>query len=130
MVDWEDSGLGDPAKDLADILTHPNQECLVSPNEWQAFLQPYLSVRTGLDPGLRHRMHLYLAVFPVFWLSVLLGQGMRMIECGRQAAWRIHGLPAKERLRRYLARGLAWPAGEFSNQMETLADLEFFPADT
>jgi len=40
----------------------------------------------------------------------------------------INGLPAKERLRRYLARGLAWPAREFSAQYDSLADLEFFPS--
>ena len=130
LVDWEDSGLGDPARDLADIMTHANQEDLVSPDEWQAFLQPYLAVRMGLDPGLRRRMHLYRAVFPVFWLNLLLGQGLGMIESGQPVTWHVHGLPAVERLRRYLARGLAWPALEFSNQMEALAGIEFFPADT
>lgn len=126
-VDWEDSGLRDPARDLADLVTHPNQEDLLSLDEWQAFLQPYLAVRGQLDPQLAHRMHLYLAIFPIFWLTVLMNQGVKLARTGRLANWTINGLPANERLRRYLARALAWPQVEF--QLETLANVEFFPAD-
>src|SRR5262249_11985097 len=45
MIDWEDSGLRDVARDVADILVHPNQEDLLSWNEWQAFLEPYFAER-------------------------------------------------------------------------------------
>lgn len=128
LVDWEDSGLRDPARDLADIITHPNQEDLVSPSEWQAFLQPYIAVRGELDSHLLRRMHLYLALFPAFWLAVLVREGMRLVGTDRLAGWNVHGLPANEKLRRYLARGLAWPEMDFSNQMKTVADVEFFPS--
>jgi len=128
LVDWEDSGLRDPARDLADIITHPNQEDLLSPDEWQAFLQPYLAIRSQSDPDLLHRMHLYLALFPVFWLAVLVREGIHRVGTERLAGWNIHGLPANEKLRRYLARGLAWPEVDFSSQMETLAEVAFFPS--
>lgn len=121
LVDWEDSGLRDPARDLADLVTHPNQEDLLSPDEWQAFLQPYLAVRGQLDPQLAHRMHLYLAIFPIFWLTVLTNQGVKLARAGRLANWMVNGLPANARLRRYLARALAW------HQSETPTEVEFFP---
>ena len=44
MVDWEDSGLRDPARDLADLITHPNQEDLVSHEQWQAIIKQYYHV--------------------------------------------------------------------------------------
>lgn len=127
LVDWEDSGLRDPARDLADIMTHPNQEDLMPPDGWQAFLQPYLAVRGGSDPGLSRRVHLYLALFPVFWLAVLLSEGVRRSGAGEQAGWRVHGLSPNEKLRRYLARSLAWPETDFSGQMEMLTEVAFFP---
>jgi len=38
LVDWEDSGLRDPARELADLLHHPNQEDLIDAEGWQPFL--------------------------------------------------------------------------------------------
>lgn len=128
LVDWEDSGLRDPARDLADTITHPNQEDLVSSDEWHAFLQPYLAARTELDPHILRRMHLYLAIFPIFWLAVLVHEGVsHRVGTKRLAGWNVNGLRVNERLRRYLARGLAWPDMDFSNQIETLIKVEFFP---
>jgi len=72
MVDWEDSGLRDPSRDLADLLTHPNQEDLLTFDEWQAFLEPYLSVRSRFDTEIKERMRFYLRIFPLFWLSSIL----------------------------------------------------------
>ena len=128
LVDWEDSGLRDPARDLADITFHANQEDLLSPNEWQAFLQPYAAVRGQSDPALLHRTHLYAALFPIFWLAVLMRDGLRRVGTERLAGWKVNGLPANWRLRRYLARGLAWPEMDFSDEIEELAGLEFFPS--
>ena len=128
LVDWEDSGLRDPARDLADIMFHANQEDLLSPNEWQAFLQPYAAVRGQSDPALLHRTHLYAALVPIFWLAVLIRDGLRRVGTERLAGWKVNGLPANWRLRRYLARGLAWPEMDFSDEIEELAGLEFFPS--
>jgi aminoglycoside phosphotransferase (APT) family kinase protein len=127
LVDWEDSGLRDPARDLVDIITHPNQEDLLSPDEWQAFLRPYLAGRSELDPHLRDRMHLYMALFPLFWLAMLAREGMRLAAAGQLTGWRVHGLTANQKLRRYLARSLAWPEIDLRAPMETIREVMFFP---
>jgi aminoglycoside phosphotransferase (APT) family kinase protein len=127
MVDWEDSGLRDPAKDLADLATHANQEDLLSPGDLRAFLDPYLAERGRLDPGLERRMQLYLALFPFFWLAVLVGNGLRRAAAGERGDWAVTGLPANERLRRYLARAAGWPASDFSGELAALGSLRFFP---
>ncbi len=127
MVDWEDSGLRDPARDLADLLTHANQEDLLTYDAWQAFFQPYLAVRQTEDPYLWQRTHLYLAGFSLFWLSLLLGIGVKRAQAGKLAGWQANGLPINVRLRRYLARALVWPEMEFATELDKLADLQFFP---
>jgi thiamine kinase-like enzyme len=127
MVDWEDSGLQDPARDLADVMTHIYQEDLLAWSDWQALLKPYIAERSRLDPHLAHRMCLYLAIFAVFWLSVAIRAGMRAVAAGESAGRRSYGMPLNQRLRRYLARGLAWPEIEFGKQLAGLADVTFFP---
>ena len=127
LIDWEDSGLRDPARDLADIMNHPNQEDLVSAAQWQALLQPYLAAHAGRDPDLGHRMHLYLALFPVFWLTIILDRELGRIERGEAGEWMVNELPATTRLRRYLARALAWPHTDFTDRLDDLADLNFLP---
>jgi len=126
-VDWEDCGLRDPARDLADLLTHPNQEDLLTWAEWQAFLQPYGAGRLAVDPTVQERLHHYLLIFPLFWLSLCTTIGVTLAETNQIAGWQINGLPANVRLRRYLARALAWPATDFSQSLAQLATLPFFP---
>jgi Ser/Thr protein kinase RdoA (MazF antagonist) len=129
LVDWEDCGLGDPARDVVGLLSHPDQEDLLSPREWQAFLEPYLAAMTPKDPLLPRRIELYGAIDPVFWLSLLTFQeGLRRAESGELGGWMINGLPANVRLRRYLARALAWPVHDFSSHLAELSDLRFFPS--
>jgi hypothetical protein len=84
-VDWEDAGLRDPARELADLLNHPNQEDLLGPEGWRPFLDRYLPSRAA-DAGFGERLHGYLALFPVWWLGLLLAEGMRREEPG--PAWR------------------------------------------
>ena len=127
LIDWEDCGLRDPARDLADILTHPNQEDLLTRDEWQAFLQPYVAERAARDAGLLRRAHLYQALFPIFWLTVILNQGLRLAEAERWENWMVNGLPPHIRLRRYLARALAWPQLSFAAELEQLGEMAFFP---
>lgn len=127
LVDWEDGGLGDPARDVRGLLSHPDQEDMLTLAQWQAFLGPYLTAMTPRDPSLARRIALYMAIDPLFWLSVLFVEGLRRVEAGRLAGWAVNGLPANQRLRRYLARGLAWPEPEFSDRLDELAGLEFFP---
>ena len=125
-VDWEDAGLRDPARDLADFVRHPNQEDLLSMEEWRPFLDPCLASRASLDPGVRHRFHLYLALFPLGYLAVLLREGVRRAAGGNLRGWKINGIPANERLRRFLARAQAWPEADFTAQLLALSGKEFF----
>ena len=127
LVDWEDSGLRDPARDLADVITHPNQEDLLDWNEWQAFLEPYLAARSKLDKDITRRMHLYLALFPLFWLTVISRHGIRLATAGQLKNWTVNGLSGNERLRRYLARAAAWPKMDYEEILARLKDIEFFP---
>jgi hypothetical protein len=55
--------LRDPARDVADLLTGPNQEDLLDLDEWRPFLQTYFAGRQTIDPALADRVHLYLALF-------------------------------------------------------------------
>jgi thiamine kinase-like enzyme len=127
LIDWEDSGLRDPARELADLLTHPNQEDLLTMPQWQAFLRPYLAARGQLDGQIAHRMQLYLATFPLFWLALMMDQGAKRARKQAINSWMINGLPANVRLRRYLARALAWPVLDFSEQLSALPNLDCFP---
>src|SRR5207249_6852560 len=76
LVDWEDSGLRDPAREVADLLMHPNQEDLLDWNAWQPFVSVYIESRRD-DPDFEQRLQACLAIFPVFWLGILLSIGMR-----------------------------------------------------
>jgi hypothetical protein len=126
-VDWEDSGLRDPAKDLADIVNHPNQEDLLSPEQWRSFLDPYLDYRRRFDSDVDRRYHLFSGIYPVWWLAILLNEGLRQIDSGTYKDWRIHGINPNEKLRRYLARACAWPRQEFDQELDDIALLIFFP---
>ena len=128
LVDWEGSGRRDPATELADILSHPNQEDLLSADEWQAFLRPYLAGHNGSDAGLMQRAQLYLALFPIYFMSVIMKQGLNLAQRGQLPGWSVNELPANLRLRRYLARALAWPSLAFERELDDLAETAFFPA--
>ena len=125
LVDWEDSGLRDPALELVDLLHHPNQEDLLDAEGWQPFLDHYLPSRSA-DTGFGERLRGYLALFPVFWLGVLLTEGMRRSASGALQGWLVNDLEPNQRLRRYVARSLAWPAIDPTNRLSDVADVTFF----
>jgi aminoglycoside phosphotransferase (APT) family kinase protein len=125
LVDWEDSGLRDPARELVDLLHHPNQEDLLGPDEWRPFLDRYLPSR-GADAGFAERVRGYLALFPVFWLGVLLTEGLRRTSNGTLHDWRVNDLDPNERLRRYVARSNAWPELDPGAALSDVADVTFF----
>jgi hypothetical protein len=113
--------------DLADLIVHANQEDLLSAGEWQAFLTPYLAARRPADPGLERRLQLYQVLLSFTWLSILLSRGVTLAQNGRLNGWLVNEMPANQRLRRYLARVLAWPAADFLEELRSLGGLAFFP---
>lgn len=127
LVDWEDSGLTDPALDIADLIVHANQEDLLSAEQWQAFLAPYLALRQQADPGLERRIELHLASLSLMWLDILVSLGLRKIRNGHLNGWLVNEMPANQRLRRYLARVLAWPESDFNQELAALGGQRFFP---
>ncbi|MCA9956823.1 MAG: phosphotransferase, partial [Anaerolineales bacterium] len=128
LVDWEDCGLRDPARSVADLLTHPNQEDLLSDEEWGAFLRPYNTERLKTDPHFNERVHHYLALFPVFWLLGLLHYGVNHFNAGNSLkGWQPNRIPVNIQLRRYLARATCWPTQPTAADQASLAQLRFFP---
>ncbi|MAT98423.1 MAG: hypothetical protein CL608_14865 [Anaerolineaceae bacterium] len=128
LVDWEDCGLRDPARDVADLLTHPNQEDLLTDEEWEAFLRPYTTERLKIDPNFNERVHYYLAIFPIFWLLLLLNTGANRAMSGKPIKeWQPNRIPINIQLRRYLARANCWPAKPTATDLADLANLSFFP---
>ena len=129
MVDWEDSGLHDPACELADVMTHPYQEDLLTDEGWRPLVEPYLAAQSARDPGLARRVELYLALFPAHWLAVSIRRGIQAGKAGGTIGWVSHGMSFNQRLRRYLARGLAWPERDYSRELASLSGLVFFAED-
>lgn len=127
LIDWEDSGWRDPAHDAADLLVHPNNEDLLTAEDWQAFLHPFLAERELVDSCTSTRIHLYRAIFPTFWLAALLSLGAKRAESDELAGWTVNGMGPNHRLRRYLARGLAWPEEAELDNLTELEEIKFFP---
>jgi aminoglycoside phosphotransferase (APT) family kinase protein len=127
MVDWEDSGLLDPARQLADFLTHPNQEDLIDWPDWQAFVTPYLTTLGEQDSTITRRTYLYLEIFPFFWMMGITKGGIRLASTRQLTGWTINGIPGNVRLRRYLARAISWPEFDYGNVLENLEHIQFFP---
>jgi hypothetical protein len=90
-------------------------------------VQPYLEARQKVDLALWERTELYLAAFAFYWLMLLTQQGMQASAQGRLDSWTVNGLPGRVRLRRYMARLLAWPAFDAESWMEEAAEMPFFP---
>ncbi len=90
LVDWEDSGLHDPACEFADLL---------GPEGWQPFPDRYLASCRD-DPRFGERLRGYLALFPVFWLGVLLAEGLRRAESHTLDGWLVNNLDPNLRGRR------------------------------
>ena len=75
---------------------------------------------------LEQRLRGYLAVFPVFWLGILLGDGMRRIADGEFDNWMINEMEPNAGLRRYLARAQTWPESDATMALANLSGVEFF----
>jgi hypothetical protein len=92
---------------------------------WQPFLSTYGESRRD-DADFELRLEGYLAIFPVFWLGILLADGMRHSADGTLESWLINEMEPNARLRRYLARALAWPDRDPTTALSNLGDVVFF----
>lgn len=127
FVDWEDSGLRSPARTIANLILHPNQEDLLSGAEWQIFLNTYISGYPIQTDNLHDLIHRERLVMSLNWLGGLLQMGVRKATQGDLAGWQINGMPANQRLQRYYARAIGWATDDFEVQLANSADIRFFP---
>jgi thiamine kinase-like enzyme len=66
-VDWENSGWGDPAFEIAELIAHPAY-MTVSQSRWQWVINTY--IRTCADPlAMRQRIETHLRVYRVWWVA-------------------------------------------------------------
>jgi aminoglycoside phosphotransferase (APT) family kinase protein len=88
-VDWENSGWGDPAFEIGDMMTHPGYKD-VSLEQWDRFLQAYAELRPE-DHTFLLRAQAYRAIILVRWACLFAGfarqreQGIQ--DTGRLVAW-------------------------------------------
>jgi Phosphotransferase enzyme family len=95
LVDWEDSGLRDPAREVADLLLHPNQEDLLELDTWSAFLEPYLAVASRDDATLLERVDTYVLAF--HFLARPAARRRRRTRAARHACRLAHQRHASQR---------------------------------
>lgn len=126
MVDWEDCGVGDPAQFVADLRIGPNQEDLISDAAWQSFSGLYLGALGRRDPTLARRVALYELLVASLWLGWMAERVLTDAAAGPVRPWAMNTMPATERGRRFLARALAWPEGDFEAASAEVGDYRFF----
>lgn len=127
FVDWEDSGLRSPARTIADLFIHPNQEDLLTETEWEIFLDTYINGYPIKTDNLHDLIHWERLVMSLNWLGGLLNFGVQRANKGTLAGWQINGMPANQRLRRYYARAIGWANNDFEVQLQSMRDIRFFP---
>lgn len=106
-VDWENSGWGDPAFEIAEMITHPAYHT-VSTAEWQAVIGMYSEQMD--DPNAPLRITTYRTMMLVWWVARLArslheipqGQDERLVA--RPASWLTE---TKAKYEQYLAMALA-----------------------
>ena len=126
FVDWEDSGLRIPARTIADLVNHANQEDLLTDDEWQIFLDIYCENYPVKSDDMRQLIGWYRLTTAMTWFAGLLHFGVRRANQGTLENWHINGMPANQRLRRYLARVLSWGNDDFEAQLATVEGVTFF----
>jgi hypothetical protein len=67
-VDWENCGWGDPAYEIADLITHPAY-IDVLPERWEWLIEAYCA-QCG-DPGAPTRMRVYRLLMLIWWVARL-----------------------------------------------------------
>ena len=125
LVDWEDSMMGDPAFDLADMLNAPDQEDLVRWHKWAPLWERYFAAHDR-DKALPRRTQLYARMFATYWLT-LVSKGMRLAKAGQTPHFDVNSMPSEQRLRRFLARALAPEPSTFEHTLLEMPETCFFP---
>ena len=64
-VDWENSGWGDPAFEIADLMTHPEYEN-VTTEEWKFVIESYAIEANDADCFIR--IHTYYVEMLLWWV--------------------------------------------------------------
>ena len=77
-VDWENSGWGDPAFELADLITHPAYE-QVPTARWEWLIAAYTE-QCG-DPSASVRIHTYTTIMLIWWV-VRAARYLYEVPCG------------------------------------------------
>lgn len=126
MVDWEDCGVGDPAQFVADLRIGPNQEDLISDDAWRAFSGSLLRALGRRDPTLARRVALYELLALMLWLGLMVERVLADAVAGPVRPWVMNTMPANERGRRFLARALAWPEGDFEAALARVGEYRLF----
>jgi hypothetical protein len=89
-VDWENSGWGDPAFEIADLMTHPAY-LTVPASHWGWVVESYGQLTN--DPAAAHRIRTYHQVMLVWWVARLarylyeVPQGLDERLVQRPAEW-------------------------------------------
>jgi thiamine kinase-like enzyme len=86
-VDWENSGWGDPAFEIAELMTHPAYD-VVPPSRWAWVIAAYVACVE--DPLVERRIRAYEVVMQVWWAvrwartlyEVPRGLDQRLVERG------------------------------------------------
>jgi hypothetical protein len=86
-VDWENSGWGDPAFDLADLRLHPAY-LGVSDERWAWVIEKYLELRR--KPAARPRIAIYIRILAIWWVTRI---ARYLYELPRGLDTRISGQP-------------------------------------
>lgn len=103
-VDWEYSGWGDPAFEIADLATHPKYDA-VTPERWDWVITRYCASQS--DPTVGMRIRVYAQLMLVWWvvrLARLLYEVPRGLDerlVTRPVGWEA---TARQQYERYLVR--------------------------
>lgn len=98
-VDWENSGWGDPAFEIADLITHPAY-MTVEPERWEWVISEYAPLMP--DPTLEARIRAYRITLLVWWCfrfnrylyEIPRGQDQRLVP--PREGWQASGIAKLE----------------------------------
>ena len=66
VVDWENSGWGDPTFEIAELIAHPAY-LAVPQTRWDWVIDTYC--RMVGQPDMRHRIETHLRIYRIWWVA-------------------------------------------------------------